>query len=168
MPVDERSETMQSINQYSFLILGLVMITVLVLWRLREGFRRQDWVAIAALVVGFMVAFGIFRPTSQPDSVRQFEDNLGQGEPLLLSLQSPYCLACMSARPFLDRVEEQHPDLTVVRLNIQDPAAADILDEYGFQYTPTFIMFDSQGEEMWRRPFAIDPEWVDETLESLP
>lgn len=159
---------MQFINQNSFIILGLFLITVLVVWRLREGFRSQDWVAIAALVAGFTLAFGIFRPTSQPDSVDRFEDNLGQGSPLLLSIQSPYCLACMSARPFLDRIEEQHPELTVVRINIQNPAASGLLDEYGFQYTPTFIMFDPEGEELWRTPLAIDPEWVDETLESLP
>jgi thiol-disulfide isomerase/thioredoxin len=168
MPVDERSETMQFLNQYSFLLLGLFMITILAIWRLREGFRRQDWVAVAALLVGFILAFGIFRPTSQPESIDQFEDSLGQGRPLLLTFQSPYCLACMSARPFLDRIEEQHPELTVVRLNIQDPAAAGILDEYGFQYTPTFIMFDPEGEELWRTPFAIDPDWVEETLENLP
>jgi thiol-disulfide isomerase/thioredoxin len=168
MPINQWSDTMQFINQNSFLILGIFLIVVLVLWRLREGFRTQDWVAIGALVAGFVLAFGIFRPTSQPGSVSRFEDNLGQGSPLLLTFQSPYCLACMSARPFLDRIEEQHPELTVVRLNIQDTAAAGILDEYGFQYTPTFIMFDPDGEELWRTPFAIDPEWVDETMESLP
>lgn len=159
---------MQFINQNSFLLLGLFLILILVVWRLRQGFRSQDWVALAALVAGFTLAFGFFRPTSQPNSIERFNDTLGQGNPLLLSIQSPYCLACMSARPFLDRIEEQHPDLTVIRINIQDPAAASLLDEYGFLYTPTFIMFDSNGEELWRTPLAIDPDWVDETLESLP
>jgi thiol-disulfide isomerase/thioredoxin len=168
MPVDERSDQMQFLNQYSFVILGVFLIMVLVLWRLREGFRRQDWIAIAALAGGFLLAFGFFRPTSQSDAPHQFENELGQGQPMLVTFQSPYCLACMSARPFLDRIEQENPDLTVVRIDVQDPAASNILSEYDFQYTPTFIMFDPQGEELWRVAGAIDPDWVGETLESLP
>lgn len=159
---------MQFLNQYSFLILGLFMITILLFWRLREGFRRQDWVALAALAAGFLLAFVIFRPTSQGDGPRQFENQLGQGEPLLVTFQSPYCLACMSARPFLDRIEQENSDLVVVRIDVQDSTASGILAEYDFQYTPTFIMFDPEGEELWRVAGAIDPEWVEETLESLP
>ena len=49
MPDEAWSDAMQFINQYSFLLLGLVMITILMVWRLREGFRSQDWVALAAL-----------------------------------------------------------------------------------------------------------------------
>lgn len=168
MPEGTRSETMQFINQYSFLILGLFMATVFTIWRLREGFRSQDWAALAALVAGFVFAFGFFRPTSHNGAVAQFEAQLGQGEPLLVSFQSPYCMACMAARPFLDRIEQENPDVIVVRIDVQEPEAGPILEEYDFQYTPTFILFDAEGEELWRTAGAIDPDLVVETLESLP
>jgi thiol-disulfide isomerase/thioredoxin len=159
---------MQFLNQYSFILLGLFMVAVLTIWRLREGFRSQDWAALGALVAGFVLAFGFFRPTSQSDAVAQFEADLGEGEPLLVTFQSPYCMACMAARPFLDRIDEDNPDLNIVRIDVQDPEAESILETYDFQYTPTFILFDATGEELWRSAGAIDPQLVEDSLETLP
>ena len=74
----------------------------------------------------------------------------------------------MAARPFLDRAEEENPELAVIRINVQNQDAQPILEEFGFQYTPTFILFDPNGDELWRTAGAIDPDLVKETLESLP
>jgi thioredoxin-related protein len=55
----------------------------------------------------------------------------------------------------------------VVRLNVLDEAVQPLLKRYQFQYTPTFIFLDAQGEEIWRTVGVIDPEQVESTLEEL-
>jgi thiol-disulfide isomerase/thioredoxin len=78
-------------------------------------------------------------------------------------------MACMAAKPIVDGIENDHrDDLIVLRLNVQDRDTHPIQDTYDFQFTPTFILFDGEGNEVLRSVGAIDPRQVQETLESLP
>jgi len=36
------------------------------------------------------------------------------------------------------------------RLNIQESVGRELAPVYGFEFTPTFIFFDAQGNELWR------------------
>lgn len=66
----------------------------------------------------------------------------------------------------MDRLENEAGErLDVIRLNIQEPVGKEMAKNYGFQYTPTFIFFDENGEEIWRQVGGLDAEHV---LESLP
>lgn len=65
-------------------------------------------------------------------------------------------MACRQARPIVDGLEAEWGDtVQVVRLNIHDAAAADLLQRLGFRFTPTFILFDKSGNEVWRTVGAI-------------
>jgi len=71
----------------------------------------------------------------------------------------------MAASPVVDGIERQHAgQLIVVRLNVQDPSALPWLSRFGFQATPTFILFHASGLEIWRSMGSIDPERVAESL----
>ena len=71
----------------------------------------------------------------------------------------------MAVRPVVDGVElEYEGRLKVIRLNVQDPAARRVADEYGFQYTPTFVLIDPIGAELWRSVYTLDPEAVQTSL----
>jgi len=37
-----------------------------------------------------------------------------------------------------------------IRLNIQESVGRELAPVYGFEFTPTFIFFDAQGNELWR------------------
>lgn len=51
----------------------------------------------------------------------------------------------------MDRLETEFEGrLTVIRINIQTQAGKQLAPAYGFEYTPTFIFFDEQGNEVWR------------------
>ncbi len=51
----------------------------------------RQWLALAALVVGLGVAYGLLRPTpASPEASLRLGSALGAGTPLLLELQSPY------------------------------------------------------------------------------
>ncbi|MCJ7676689.1 MAG: hypothetical protein MUO35_03070 [Anaerolineales bacterium] len=74
----------------------------------------------------------------------------------------------MAASPVVDGIERQHAgQLIVVRLNVQDPSAQPWLSRFGFQATPTFVLLDASGNEVWRSVGAIDPGRVAEALARL-
>jgi thioredoxin-related protein len=64
----------------------------------------------------------------------------------------------MTVRPVVDAVEREFGErLEVIRLNVQDPAGRELAQAYGFEFTPTFILFDSAGGEIWRSVYLLDP-----------
>ncbi len=71
----------------------------------------------------------------------------------------------MAASPVVDGIERQHAgQLIVVRLDVQDASALPWLSRFGFRATPTFILFDASGLEIWRSMGSIEPERVAESL----
>lgn len=51
-----------------------------------------------------------------------------------------------------------------MRLNIQEPVGRELAPVYDFEYTPTFIFFDAQGNEQWRIVGEIDPQRVRDSI----
>lgn len=58
--------------------------------------------------------------------------------------------------------------MQVVRLNIHNAAAADLLQRLDFRFTPTFILFDKTGSEIWRNVGTLSPDEVNQQLSTLP
>ena len=51
----------------------------------------------------------------------------------------------------MDELETELGDRVLfIRLNIQESAGRELAPVYGFEFTPTFIFFDAQGNELWR------------------
>ena len=72
----------------------------------------------------------------------------------------------MAAKPIVDGIERVHEGkLKVIRLNIQEPAGEALLERYDFRFTPTFIFFDGDGEELQRWVGGIYSAEVKELLE---
>ena len=68
-------------------------------------------------------------------------------------------------KPIVDGLEEQTKEsLLVIRLNIQESIGRELGAVYGFGYTPTFIFFDAQGNELWRSVGELDLQKVFESL----
>ncbi|HLE23361.1 MAG TPA: hypothetical protein VI701_03560 [Anaerolineales bacterium] len=64
----------------------------------------------------------------------------------------------MTVRPVVDAVEREFGErLQVVRLNVQDPAGRELAQFYGFDFTPTFVLLDADGREVWRSVYLLDP-----------
>jgi len=51
-----------------------------------------------------------------------------------------------------------------IRLNVQEEVGRELAPVYKFQYTPTFIYFDAQGNEVWRQVGSLDASRVRESL----
>jgi thioredoxin-related protein len=51
-------------------------------------------------------------------------------------------------------------------VDVQSSAGADIARDFG-TFTPTFVLFDAQGLELWRVIGSIDPDQVRQSMSSL-
>jgi len=65
----------------------------------------------------------------------------------------------------VDELElELGEQIHIIRLNIQEEVGMELAPVYGFEFTPTFIYFDSEGNEIWRMVGEFDPQRVRDTL----
>ena len=55
----------------------------------------------------------------------------------------------------------------MLRLNVQDDGVRPVLQEVNFRYTPTFILCDNSGQEIWRTNGALDSEVIKAQLANL-
>ncbi|MGC8857469.1 MAG: thioredoxin family protein [Anaerolineae bacterium] len=155
-------------NQYSFLLIaaGLVIVTGLIL--LSRAPKWTDFLAFGVILASLVTAWIILHPRQTPlmEDARQVKEMIGAGTPVLLEFQSPYCLACTAIKPSVDTLErELGARLRILRLNVQEPIGRELAPLYGFQYTPTFIFFDAQGNELWRTVGQLDPQRVRQSLQ---
>jgi thioredoxin-related protein len=66
----------------------------------------------------------------------------------------------------VDELEQElgNDDILFIRLNIQETVGMELAPLYDFQFTPTFIYFDSEGNEVWRMVGDFDPQRVRDSL----
>jgi thiol-disulfide isomerase/thioredoxin len=161
-------------NQYSLLIVSLGLIVVAGLILLTNKPKWNDYLAFGVIVVGLFVTWNVLRPRETPlmDNARTVTALIGAGTPVLLEFQSPYCIACAQIQPAVDQLEAEldaeisiGKQLHIVRLNVQDDVGRELAAAYDFEFTPTFILFDSQGNEMWRSVGTFDPQMVRDSLQ---
>jgi thiol-disulfide isomerase/thioredoxin len=155
------------VNQYSFVIMALVLALLAGVVLLTHRPRWNHYLAFAALVGGLLLSWAILRPrqTLLSADAPQVQAWIGAGTPALLEFQSPYCLACTAIKPTVDALESQTGDrLRIIRLNVQESAGRQLSQVYGFTYTPTFIFFDGAGQELWRQVGSLDTQRVWDSL----
>ena len=61
--------------------------------------------------------------------------------------------------------QELEGQVIFIRLNIQEEVGRELAPLYGFEFTPTFIFFDAQGNELWRSVGDLDSEKVRQSVE---
>jgi thioredoxin-related protein len=66
----------------------------------------------------------------------------------------------------VDELENELGDeILFIRLNIQEDVGRELAPVYDFEFTPTFIYFDEQGNEIWREVGGLDTQRVRESVE---
>jgi len=74
----------------------------------------------------------------------------------------------MRAEPIVDGLEEEWAgSVQVIQVNIQDRQNREFIRELGAQFTPTFVLFDTSGQEVWRAVGRIDAAEVRSQVQAL-
>ena len=82
---------METINHYSMVWGGLIILGMAVFFMLRRGFKPKDGIKLIALALDLLVAWLFLRPQqASATELEQFQAQLGQGQAVLLEMQSPY------------------------------------------------------------------------------
>ena len=151
---------MHFFNHYSAPIVAALLLAGGMSLVLRRGGKMRRWLILGGAIVALGALWLVFRPVATPAST------LLTGQPVLLELQSPYCLGCVAMKPVVDRLEkEMRGQLVVRRVDIQSAEGRKLASQYGIEATPTFIFFDSAGREQWRSAGQLDAVRVRTSLQ---
>ena len=159
---------MFDVFQFYFVILVLLILVLLV--GLALFWRKPRWPEILAFGTIFAAIIGLYfylRPvqTELVGEAAEVQALIGQGTPVLLQFQSPYCVACVALVPTIDAIEAEFEGrLLVLRINVQENVGMQLAPVYRFQYTPTFIFFDAGGTERWRTIGSFDEDRLRQEL----
>lgn len=138
---------MQFFNHYSVVIIGALLLVVTLITK-----GRTRWVMTGVVGV-YVVAYVFLRPAA-----RTMPTN---GLPVLLEIQSPFCLGCVAMKPAVDKLEsELAGKLVVRRVDIQTGEGRALMKQYGMEFTPAFVLFDVAGKERWRGTGILDADAV--------
>ena len=149
-------------NHYSAPILAAVLLAGGLSLVLRRGGKMRHWLVLGGAIVALGALWLVFRPVSRPAATPL------AGQPLLLEVQSPYCLGCVAMKTAVDRLEKElRGKLVVRRVDIQSAEGRELASQYGIELTPTFIFFDSSGQEQWRSVGHLDAARVRTSLQPL-
>jgi thiol-disulfide isomerase/thioredoxin len=135
---------MSLLNHYSgLIILALVLVIGLSIAKRSRNKVRASLIA-SGIVLALLAIWLAVRPTANIPAAHP-------GQPVLLELQSPYCVACIVAKSSVDRLEQElQGKLVVQRVNIQSDSGKNLAAQYNVEATPTFIYLDTAGKEQWR------------------
>jgi len=82
---------MEIINHYSMLWSGVMILAVAAFFILRKGYEPKSGFKLVVLAAILLVGWLVLRPEqASTTEFAQFEAELGQGQTVLLELQSPY------------------------------------------------------------------------------
>jgi thioredoxin 1 len=155
-------------NQYSFIILSAGLLGVAGVILLTRKPKWNDYLAFGVIAGVLILAWVIVHPrqTALMEDAKMVQQMIGAGTPVLLEFQSPFCVGCTAIQPLVNSLEEELGDkIHIIRINAQETVGQELAPVYGFNFTPTFIMFDSKGTELWRQVGELNPQKVRESLQ---
>jgi thiol-disulfide isomerase/thioredoxin len=149
---------MSLLNHYSGLFIFMLVIATGFSVTKRSKNKVRAGSIASGIVLALLAAWLAVRPAAQVPPAHP-------GQPVLLELQSPYCVACIVEKPSVDRLERELQGKVVVqRVNIQSDSGKNLAARYNVEATPTFIFLDAAGKEEWRTFGILDASEVRASL----
>lgn len=150
-------------NQYSYIVISLIVIAASVGLLLRYAVDRRVIVVTASALIALSLAGHVLlRPGfSDVNSVSAAQATLRNGKPTLIEFFSNYCASCLALRPAVDLlVKDIKDDYNILRIDIHTEFGRELRQNLQFTYTPEFVLFDSSGLEVWRGHTLPPPELI--------
>jgi len=142
------------VAQFSFLIatFALGCFLAMGLWRWRRSMLLRAgvmaWYVFGVLIVALLVRYPA-SPYTTPQSV---EHALTQGKPTFIMFYSNYCLGCIGTLPAMRALvpDLEAAGITTILLDVNTSPGRDLLKRFAFDSTPTYLVFNTSGEESLR------------------
>ena len=144
---------MSYINQYSYLIFAVFLIFILTAIRKQRGWQKFDYFIVSGMVILFFAIWIVVSPEKGDKPLAE----LPEDRPVFLVFQSPFCLGCINAEPNIKAIENSGL-IDVFRVNIQRKDAQTLKDSLSVRFTPTFVLLNQTGDEIWRQVGSINME----------
>jgi thiol-disulfide isomerase/thioredoxin len=144
---------MDIFNQYSYILISAaVLLASAILMRRYFSDQRIIITAMFSLATLSVAGLLLLRPgAGDVSNLSMAEATIGNGRPTFLEFFSNYCAGCLAIRPIVDRYAAELGDqFNILRVDIHTEVGRILRERYTFTYTPEFILFDSQGNEVWR------------------
>ncbi len=140
-------------NQYSvFWITPLLLLAVFIILRWRRVTWRITLGAVIVLVVMLVIGYAVLRPgVSDVNNYTEAAATLANGRPTFLEFFSNYCVGCLASRPAVDDIVANiQGDFNILRVDIHSEFGRILRENLAFSFTPEFVVFNANGEEVWR------------------
>lgn len=144
------------LNSYSLVIAFPVLLLSMLLLLPIKRWRVRIPLYTTVLVTGLIVV-SLLRPGgSTVDSTEEANLVLASGQPVFVEFFSNTCTLCLASEPNVKSLTSEIGDRAqVMKLNVQDGLALPLMREYNAFSTPTFIVFNDLGQEVWRQTGTI-------------
>lgn len=86
-----------------------------------------------------------------------------EGEVVLADFYADWCGPCQMMKPVVEDFETAHPEVKVVRVNIDDEE--ELADQYGVSTIPCLVLF-RDGKEVAREVGVMPPKKLERMLEN--
>ncbi|MBT4944505.1 MAG: thioredoxin family protein [Chloroflexi bacterium] len=139
-------------NYYSaFLTIPGIIVLLIALLPIKRK-RKQIYICSIAAIVGLSVVL-ILRPgDSNVATEAEAQVVITSGSPVFVELFSNSCTACLASQPIVRSLEgELDDDVQILKLNVMDSMASQMIRDYRAYLTPTFVVIGRDGEIVWRQ-----------------
>ena len=140
------------INHYSAIFIIPIVIIALTALVPIGNWQKRITIYISVIVIGLIVLFNLQPGNSSVSTESQAQEIITSGQPIFVEFFSNTCTACLASEPIVKSLEGAiKDDVHVLKVNVQDPIAHQLMRRYKAYVTPTFIVVGPDGEEVWRQ-----------------
>jgi len=146
----------ETLNSYSLFILFPLFLVALIMLLPIKRWRIRIPLYTAVLVAGVVTIFLLRPGDSTVASTEEANAVLASGQPVFVEFFSNTCTMCLASEPNVKSLQSEVGDRAqVMRLNVQDSLSLPLMREYNAFSTPTFIVVNDLGQEVWRQSGSI-------------
>ena len=117
-----------------------------------RAWRKRILLYTSVGIIGLVAVLALQPGDSNVGSESEAQSVIASGKPVFVEFFSNSCAACLASQPIVKRLEGELPDdVEILKLNVQDAIAGQLVRDYRAYLTPTFVVIGRNGEVLWRQ-----------------
>lgn len=95
------------------------------------------------------------------------EEALQNGRPTLVEFYADWCESCRTMAPSIETMQDQHPEIDLVLLNVDNPAWEAQIKRFGVNGIPHLQLFNADGESLGQSIGVRQPQELEALAQAL-